>query len=64
MVTKGMKLVDIINENHQATQILMTLRIGCGKTNINEDITLEEACIEHGVNIEHALRQLSFKSSY
>lgn len=64
MVTKDMKLVEIINENHQAEQILMTLRIGCGRNTINEDITLEEACIEHGINLEHAIRQLSFKRCY
>lgn len=64
MVTKDSKLVDIINENHQASQILMALRIGCGYTNNNEEMTLEEACIERGVNLEHAIRQLSVKSCY
>lgn len=64
MVTKDMKLVDIIHENHQATQILMALRIGCGEYTTNENITLGEACIEHGVDLEHAIRQLSFRSCY
>lgn len=64
MITKDMKLVEIINENHQAEQILMSLRIGCGKNTINESITLEEACMEHGINLDHALRQLSIRRCY
>lgn len=64
MITKDMKLIDIISENQQAPQILMTLRIGCGETNTNENLTLEDACIEHGVNVEYAIRQLSFKRYY
>lgn len=64
MITKDMKLVDIINENHQAPQVLMTLRIGCGKNNTNENMTIEEACIRHGVNLEYALRHLNFRSYY
>lgn len=64
LITKDMRLVDIISENQQAPQILMTLRIGCGESNTNENITLEESCIEHGINIEHAIRQLSFRRCY
>lgn len=64
MITKDMKLVDIINENHQAPQVLMTLRIGCGENTTNENMTLEEACIRHGINLEYALRQLSFRRYY
>lgn len=64
MITKDMKLVDIINENHQAPQVLMALRIGCGKNTTNENMTIEEACIRYGVSLEYALRNLNFRSYY
>ena len=64
MITKDMKLVDIINANYQSPQVFMTLRIGCGKNNTNENMTLEEACVRHGVNLEYALRRLNFRSFY
>lgn len=64
MITKDMTISEAVNENHQAEQILMTNRIGCGRTNINDSQTIEEACIEHGVNLEHLLRELNFNRYY
>lgn len=64
MVTKDMRLIDIINNNHQASQVLMALRIGCSEYTTNENMTLEEACIRHGINLDYAINHLNFKSYY
>lgn len=64
MITEDMSLNDVILKNPGAQSILMSFGIGCGILNKNEEETLKEACIEHGVNLEVLLRELNFSRYY
>lgn len=64
MITKDMTIRETIQKNHQAQQVFLSFRIGASIIGSDEDQTIEEACIEHGINLEQLLKELNYNRYY
>lgn len=59
MITKDMRIVDVLQAKPQAAQVFGRYGMGCIHCLLAHQETVEEAAAAHGVDVEEMLAQLN-----
>nr|WP_307775811.1 DUF1858 domain-containing protein [uncultured Cetobacterium sp.] len=59
MITKDTIIAEVIKENPNAVEILMSFGMGCVGCPSSQMETIEQACEIHGLNLEEVLKRLN-----
>ena len=59
MITKDMRIVDVLQAKPQAAQVFGSYGMGCIHCLLAHQETVEEAAAAHGVDVEAMLAQLN-----
>lgn len=59
MITKDMRIVDVLQVKPQAAQVFGSYGMGCIHCLLAHQETVEEAAAVHGVNVDEMLAQLN-----
>lgn len=59
MINKEMKIGEIVNNNPESAEILMSCGMHCLGCPSSQMETLEEACMVHGIEVESVLEKLN-----
>lgn len=59
MITKDMTIGDVVRENPDKAEVLMSFGMGCVGCPSAQSETIEEAAIVHGLNLDALLEALN-----